>query len=134
MLLDTSAYSQLAMADKAVVDVLSNAKTIILPLIALAEIKFGNSVGVRTKENNKKLQNFLSQPQVQVVCPDIETAEIYADLATYSKRLGRSVGNNDLWIAALAKQHQVPLITYDRDFEVFKDIIKSGVQVLSVRH
>ena len=131
MLVDTSAYSALAMADEQVIEVLSSAKTIVLPLPALAEIKFGNMLGLRTAENNKKLQNFLSQPQVQVAYPDVETAEIYAELATYSRRLGRSVGNNDLWIAALAKQFDERLITYDRDFEVFKDVLNCGVAVLS---
>lgn len=134
MLLDTSAYSALAMGNKEIVEILSKAKVLIMPLPALAEIKFGNLLGFRTEENDKKLHNFLSQTQVQVVCPDIRTAEIYSDLATYSRRLGRSVGNNDLWIAALAKQHEVQLVTYDKDFEVFKDIIKTGVQILRSSH
>lgn len=50
----------------------------------------------------------------------IETEEIlqaYALIDTFSERLGRSLGKNDLWIAATAHVTGATLLTTDKDFD-----------------
>ena len=43
--------------------------------------------------------------------------EAYATLDAYSVSIGRSMGKNDLWIAATAKVTGATLLTTDRDFD-----------------
>ena len=50
----------------------------------------------------------------------IETEEIlqaYALIDTFSERMGRSMGKNDLWIAATAHVTGATLLTTDKDFD-----------------
>jgi len=54
-----------------------------------------------------------------IIAP-IETEEIYeayAELNAYSISVGRTMGNNDLWIAATALVTDAVLLTTDKDFD-----------------
>jgi len=43
--------------------------------------------------------------------------ERYAEIDTFLKRTGRTVGDNDTWIAACASVAEATLLTTDRDFD-----------------
>jgi predicted nucleic acid-binding protein len=36
------------------------------------------------------------------------------------KKVGRPIPSNDLWIAALSRQHSLPILTRDRHFDAVK--------------
>lgn len=62
------------------------------------------------------LRNLLAQ----VVWIDINRAPIldaYGELDDLSNRLGRPMGKNDVWIAAVAKVSRMTLLTTDADFD-----------------
>jgi len=69
------------------------------------------------QRNEGLLQRFLAKKTVSVPLPGRETAEHYARLFVQLKRAGTPVPDNDLWIAALALEHELMLITRDRRFE-----------------
>ena len=46
-----------------------------------------------------------------------ETTEQYARLFVQLKRAGTPVPDNDLWIAAVAIEHDLALVTRDRHFD-----------------
>jgi predicted nucleic acid-binding protein len=52
---------------------------------------------------------------VDINHPDILTA--YGELDDLSNRAGRSMGKNDVWIAATAKVSDATLLTTDGDFD-----------------
>ena len=60
-------------------------------------------------------------PPGLVVCsPDVggmKMAAAYADVRHELKRAGRPIPANDLWIAALARQHSMPLASRDAHFD-----------------
>jgi len=41
----------------------------------------------------------------------------YAAMGLELKRMGKSIPANDLWIAALSRQHFLPLVSRDRHFD-----------------
>jgi tRNA(fMet)-specific endonuclease VapC len=51
-----------------------------------------------------------------LLLPDERTAERYGDLKAELARLGKPVPDNDLWIAAIARQYDLPLATRDTHF------------------
>ncbi len=130
MLLDTNAYTALLLNKSAVVALTESSKTIVLSIPVIAELRYGFRLGTREVENERKLQAILSQPQTQVLTLDLHTTEHYAYLAEFCKRSGRSLVNNDLWIAALARQHDLQLVTYDRDFQVFSELLGEKLSIL----
>jgi tRNA(fMet)-specific endonuclease VapC len=59
-----------------------------------------------------------------VLLPSRETAEHYARLFVQLKRAGTPVPDNDLWIAALALEHDLLLITRDKHFERIPQLLR----------
>jgi tRNA(fMet)-specific endonuclease VapC len=56
---------------------------------------------------NVQVLNHLTQPVI----------ESYTELSLTATKRGRSIGQNDLWIAAFAKTYDMVLLTLDHDFD-----------------
>jgi predicted nucleic acid-binding protein len=63
-----------------------------------------------------------SLPSCRVLEITSETAVRYAELRSELKRAGAPIPSNDAWIAALCRQHSLPLLSKDRHFDVVKGI------------
>jgi predicted nucleic acid-binding protein len=48
--------------------------------------------------------------------PDAATAEVYGQISARLSRFGVPIPQNDIWIAAIAKQAGLPLATGDKHF------------------
>lgn len=48
---------------------------------------------------------------------DADVAEVWADMRAHLAATGRRVRINDLWIAATAAVHHLPVVTQDDDFD-----------------
>jgi predicted nucleic acid-binding protein len=90
----------------------------------LGEIKAGFFGGSQSRRNEILLQELLSKPTVGVLLPDRETAQHYARLFVQLRRAGTPVPDNDLWIAALALQHDLTLITRDAHFKKIPQLLR----------
>jgi predicted nucleic acid-binding protein len=115
--LDTNRLTDLFQGDAALAEWLGTSEQVWIPLIVLAEIKAGFLGGTQHGRNEALLQALLAKPTVEVLLPGRQTAEHYARLFVQLKRAGTPVPDNDLWIAALALEHDLVLITRDRHFE-----------------
>jgi tRNA(fMet)-specific endonuclease VapC len=114
--LDTNRLTDLLRGDAALAERLAACEEVRIPLIVLAEIMAGFYGGTRQRRNEALLRRFLAKPTVALLLPGRETAEQYAHLYVQLKRAGTPVPDNDLWIAALALEHELVLITRDRHF------------------
>jgi len=54
--------------------------------------------------------------QFVVLAYDEATVRAWAELKAQAERAGLSKNTADLWVAATAKRHELPLLTNDRDF------------------
>ena len=115
--LDTDRLTDLFQGDAALAERLGLCDEVWIPLVVLAEIKAGFLGGNRRHRNEVLLRKLLSKTTVGVLLPDRETAEHYARLFVQLKRAGTPDPDNDLWIAALALQHDLLLITRDKHFK-----------------
>jgi tRNA(fMet)-specific endonuclease VapC len=114
--LDTSAYSQMRRGNQAILDVVRRSETIALSAIVLGELHGGFRAGNRCAENIAQLAQFLSKPSVRVLNITEETALRYAEIDVYLRKRGRSIPRNDVWIAAVALEHGLQLVTLDVHF------------------
>lgn len=115
--LDTNVYSGFMRGVPGAVNALRAATEIHLPLIVLAELLAGFAAGGRAAKNRDELARFLSSTRVAVLRPDEKTAYQYAEIFAALRVRGAPIPTNDLWIAALARQHQLTLLTFDAHFQ-----------------
>jgi tRNA(fMet)-specific endonuclease VapC len=128
---DTVTYSALANNEKGIVKFLHDKHGIAMPLNVIAELRYGFLKGSKREENEANLQRFLAQPQIEMVFPTIETTHLYAELQLHCIKKAKILSHNDIWIAALAKENNGQLITYDKDFEALKDIFGDQLTILA---
>ena len=122
--LDTNRLTDLFQGDAALAERLGLCDEVWIPLVVLAEIKAG-FLGVTERHRNEiLLRKLLSKTTVGVLLPDRETAEHYARLFLQLKRAGTPVPDNNLWIAALALQHDLLLITRDKHFKNIPQLLR----------
>ena len=118
LVFDTSALSALLGDDDKIIEAASESAytSFSVPLATDAELRFGYAYGTKQAENLKIYDRFCNQFGAIIVAPDHDTAVIYADLATWCRKNGISLSNNDLWIAATTVQLGGKLLTLDKDF------------------
>lgn len=122
LILDTNAYAGLLRGDPRAESALRKAPEIHLPLIVLGELLAGFRHGARPRDNRDELARFMASPRVHLMQPDEKTAHQYAEVYHALRVQGTPIPTNDLWIAALARQHQLPLLTFDAHFRAVPGI------------
>ena len=115
--LDTNAYSDFMRGIPERVKVVQTADRLYLPIIVLGELRAGFAAGSREAENLQILQAFLGSSRVTVLPADDETTKHYGRIFVSLRKKGITVPTNDLWIAALALQHDLELCTSDAHFK-----------------
>ena len=61
-------------------------------------------------------------PQTEITTITSATADTYADIRLELKRLGTPIPPNDVWVAALARQHDLAVLTNDSHFDLVDQI------------
>ena len=117
IMLDTSAYAAFLRGRAHAVNVLRAATAILVPVIVLGELRAGFAIGTHTERNQDELTAFLRSPRAAVVPITDATTVRYATIYAYLRANGRPIPTNDLWIAAAAMEHSVPLLTADHHFQ-----------------
>ena len=116
VLLDTSVVVPHLRGDNSLSARLAQVANIHMPWVVLGELRFGAQRAVRPQEALAQVRAFLRT--VALLLPDEGTAELYGDLKAELARIGKPIPDNDLWIAATARQLDLPLVTRDAHFSV----------------
>ena len=124
MILDINALSAVADNEPAAVLEFSHAATIELPVIVLGEYCFGIAQSRRRVEYEKWLGELIAATRVLPV--DDETSGHYAQIRAELKKAGMPIPSNDLWIAALSRQHRLPLMSHDQHFDAVQGLKRIG--------
>jgi tRNA(fMet)-specific endonuclease VapC len=116
MILDTNALSAFADGVSAVVKQIAAGDELHVPVIVLGEYRFGIATSRRRREYERWLARGRSFWNVLPIVE--ETATHYASIREQLKRAGAPLPANDVWIAALAQQHDLPVLSHDAHFDV----------------
>lgn len=102
---------------------LAACERIYLSLFVLAELRAGCLASRHAAGNEQLLQRFQMQPNVELLLPDLGTAQHFSQLWLQLRRAGTPIPTHDLWIAALALQHQLVLLTADAHFRRIPQLV-----------
>ena len=120
MILDTNALSAFVDGDPAVGEVLRHQARASIPVIVLGEFRYGIAQSRHRAAYEQWLHAQLRHFDVLPVTD--ETAIAYAALRVTLKQKGTPIPANDAWIAALALQHRLPVLSRDRHFDAVSQI------------
>jgi len=113
MIVDTNALSAFADGVPPVVQQIATADELHVPVIVLGEYRFG----IATSRRRRQYETWLARGRaLWNVLPLVEeTATHYALIRQQLKRA--PLPANDVWIAALARQHDLPVLSRDTHFD-----------------
>lgn len=113
--LDTSAVSALLEGDAALLELLGGVTRFALPVIVVGEYRFGLQRSRHRKQLAALLDELVAESDLLLV--DDHTTLHYAQVREALRAKGRPLPENDVWIAALCRQHERALVTRDSDFQ-----------------
>ncbi|HUL73417.1 MAG TPA: type II toxin-antitoxin system VapC family toxin [Vicinamibacterales bacterium] len=120
--LDTNRYTDLARGLEPTLGLVATADAVFLPFVVVGELRAGFAVGQHTTDNERMLRRFLQKPGTDVLFADEQTTFHYASLFALLRRQGTPIPTNDLWIAALVRQHGLVLHARDKHFDHLSEI------------
>jgi len=115
--LDANRYVDFCKGVKAAVEPIRRAREIVLPFVVVAELRAGFRCGSRSRRNENIFNRFLQSDRVSALFADEGTAHLYAELFAGLRKAGTPIPTNDIWIAALAVQHDLVLFSRDKHFD-----------------
>ncbi len=118
--LDTNALSDFAAGSDALGDALMPFRGLALPVTVLGEYRYGLLGSKKKTRLEQWLDELLSD--VRVLEATSRTSSVYALVRHQLRAAGTPIPENDVWIAAIAIEHGLPLATRDRHFRVVKGL------------
>jgi tRNA(fMet)-specific endonuclease VapC len=116
LLLDTNALSDFAESEPAIMELLAEVQVLALPVVVVGEYRFGIAQARNVADYHLWLERLITQTDVLNITD--ETTIHYAEVRLDLKRIGRPIPMNDVWIAALCRQHELPILSRDQHFDV----------------
>ena len=115
MILDTNGFRALADGDMKLAPLIQQAPELAVPVIVLGEYQYG----IRLSRHRMRYESWLTEllATCRLLVVDERTAGLYAEIRHELKRNGHPIPENDIWIAALARQHNSPLVSHDQHFD-----------------
>lgn len=119
-LLDTNIVIALFTGDSSVEAKVANTENVALAPPIIGELCFGAQKSEKVTENLYRINMFIEE-HLLFSC-DLETAHWFGIIKNQLRRKGVPIPNNDIWIAAIAMQHGLILVTRDSHFDVIESL------------
>ena len=113
--LDTNIVIRLFKNDPAVIKMLADLSIVYLPVPVVAEILFTVRNSFHQTKNLKIYNEFIDACNVLNITR--ETANFYSIIRLELKNKGWPIPENDLWIASVCMEQNMPLVTGDAHFD-----------------
>ena len=114
-LLDTNIVIAIFADDVIIQERRQNVDKVFLPSPAIGELYYGARKSDRPTENLAKINEIVQQ--IRIIPCNLGTARWYGIIRNQLRRKGRPIPDNDIWIAAIAMQRGLILVTRDAHFD-----------------
>jgi tRNA(fMet)-specific endonuclease VapC len=120
LILDTNALSAAAEEHPAVLGILAGAQELALPVVVIGEYRYGIAQSRYRTRYRRWLDDLIADCRVLDITEP--TTHFYAAIHLELRQAGKPIPTNDLWIAALCRQHHLSLLSRDQHFDVVSGI------------
>lgn len=114
-ILDTNIVIALFLQEKKVLEKIKYSQAIFIPAIVIGELCYGAYNSTKIKKNLTEIDNL--SKDVMVLNCTADTAKLYGQIKSKLKIAGKPIPENDIWIAALSLQYEIPLVSRDNHFQ-----------------
>jgi tRNA(fMet)-specific endonuclease VapC len=122
LILDTNAISALFVDDPALTPLLSGIDRHHLPTVVIGEYRYGL---MRSRDRGALARLLDELVAASVVLPiDLATTGHYAAVRDELRARGTPIPENDVWIAALARQHGLAVVSRDAHFDHVPQLVR----------
>ena len=124
-ILDSNIVINIFRNDAETINKVSQLRTIYIPVIVLGELYYGANKSNQTPKRTLEIEQL--KRRVNLLDVTEKTAEVYGEIKDKLRQKGRPIPENDIWIAAIAKETGLPLLTKDKHFQEVE-----GIQITSI--
>jgi tRNA(fMet)-specific endonuclease VapC len=114
-LLDTNIIIGMFIGNPAIEEKIQSSNNLFLASPSVGELYYGAQKSDKIRENLHKIDIFVEN-HIFLPC-DLETAQWYGIIKDQLRRKGHPIPDNDIWIASIAMQHRLILVTRDSHFD-----------------
>ncbi|HXR31687.1 MAG TPA: type II toxin-antitoxin system VapC family toxin [Solirubrobacterales bacterium] len=101
-----------------------------ISIVTRAELRVGVLAADDIASRDRRITTFEASRRFTVLSIDEEVGSAWAQMRAYVRASGQKVGVNDMWIAATAAAHEIPVLTQDGDFDALNGV--AGLTVIPV--
>ena len=123
MILDTNALSFFLERNEGI-EFIESCPRLSLPVIVLGEYQHGLKQSRLCERLERELTVLKSVSNILEI--NESTVGHYADIREELRQTGNPIPQNDLWIAALARQHGLEIASQDKHFDFVKGLRRHG--------
>ncbi len=105
-------------------------KTTAISVVTKAELRVGILAAEDIETRDRRLMTFELANRIVALSVDEAVSRAWAQMRAYAGASGQKVGVNDMWIAATAAAHEIPVLTQDGDFDALNGV--AGLTVIPV--
>jgi tRNA(fMet)-specific endonuclease VapC len=115
ILLDTNIISALLKGEPLIADKIDKASAVFIPAIVIGELYYGALYSSRIQKNTASIQLLTNSYKVLPV--ETGTTVFYGTIKALLRKKGKPIPENDIWIAAIALQHNLTVVSRDKHFK-----------------
>ncbi len=101
-----------------------------ISIVTKAELRAGILAAKDIATRDRRLDTLDAVANIVVLPVDEQVARAWAQMRAYLSAAERRVNINDMWIAATAAAHEIPVLTQDGDFDALSGV--AGLTVIPV--
>lgn len=119
-ILDSNIVIDIFRNDAKTIKRVSQLRTIYIPVIVLGELYYGAQKSSQTPKRTLEIEQL--KRRVNLLNVTDKTAEYYGGIKDELRQKGKPIPENDIWIAAIAKETGLPILTRDKHFQEVEGI------------
>lgn len=106
------------------------AETSAISVVTRAELRVGIFAAEDIETRDRRLMTFELANRIVTLPVDEKVSRAWSQMRAYTQASGKKIEVNDMWIAATAAAHEIPVLTQDRDFDALSGV--AGLTVIPV--